>query len=141
MAAALVLLTAAALTGCTAGGGPAEAADVTRDAVDRDVRAAVRKAGLDPAKGKTTSVPNGIANPSYVDWTAVLATPQAQAALPKIGAELERLGWHADPDGAAPLSYEKSDWLLTGRSAAEADAATLAPGESLLTVAVTDFGG
>lgn len=143
VAAAAVLLAATALTGCTAGGGggPAEAEEVTRDTVARDVRAAILKAGLDPAKGKTTSVPNGIPHPSSVDWFAVLGTPQAQEALPKIGAELERLGWHADPEGAAPLSYEKSDWFLLGRSVTEADAVTLAPGESVLTVAVTDFGG
>ncbi|MFE6083767.1 hypothetical protein [Streptomyces virginiae] len=126
--------------GCTAGDAPSEAEAVTRDTVDRDVRAAVRKAGLDPAKGKTTSIPNGIAHPSAVDWFAVLDTPQAEQALPKIGAELERLGWHAEPVDTFPLSYEKSDRSLVGRSVTEADAVTLAPGESLLTVSVTDFG-
>ncbi|MFD6915528.1 hypothetical protein ACFWB2_32290 [Streptomyces virginiae] len=138
VAAAAILLASVPLGGCTAGDAPPEA--VTRDTVDRDVRAAVRKAGLDPAKGKTTSTPNGIAHPSAVDWFAVLDTPQAEQALPKIGAELERLGWHAEPVDTFPLSYEKSDWSLVGRSVTEADAVTLAPGESLLTVSVTDFG-
>lgn len=140
MAAAAILLAAVPLAGCTANDAQSKAEAVTRDTVDRDVRAAVRKAGLDPAKGKTTNVPNGVANPSMVDWIAVLGTPQAEQALPKIGAELERLGWRAEPVGTFPLSYEKSDWTLLGRSVTEADAVTLAPGESLLTVTVTDFG-
>ncbi|MFJ9076495.1 hypothetical protein ACIRO3_14725 [Streptomyces sp. NPDC102278] len=109
--------------------------------MDRELQAAIRKAGLDPAKGKTTGPSNGTPNPSFAGWAAVLATPDADRALPKIAAELERLGWHPDPDGSHPLSYEKSDWFLVGRSVAEADAVTLAPGESLLTLAATDFDG
>lgn len=140
VAAAAILLASVPLAGCTTGDAPSEAGAVTRDTVDRDVRAAVRKAGLDPAKGRTTSAPNGVPHPSAVDWFMVLDTPQAEQALPKIGAELERLGWHAEPLDTFPLSYEKSDWSLVGRSVTEADAITLAPGESLLTVSVTDFG-
>ncbi|MGW6833586.1 hypothetical protein ACWGCI_09260 [Streptomyces sp. NPDC054949] len=136
-----ILLAVAPLAGCTADGSASQAQDVDRSTVDRELQAAIRKAGLDPAKGKTTGVPNGIPNPSSAGWVAVLATPEAERALPKIAAELERLGWHPDPDGSHPLSYEKSDWSLVGRSAAEADAVTLAPGESLLTLAATDFGG
>lgn len=136
-----ILLVAAPLAGCTADGSGSQAQDVDRSTVERELQAAIRKAGLDPAKGKTTGVPNGIPNPSSAGWVAVLATPEAERALPKIAAELERLGWHPDPDGSHPLSYEKSDWFLVGRSAAEADAVTLAPGESLLTLAATDFGG
>ncbi|MFF3430333.1 hypothetical protein [Streptomyces sp. NPDC002602] len=105
-----------------------------------DIRAAVRKAGLEPETGKTTSEPNGVKNASYVDWMAVLETQQAEQALPKMGAELERLGWRRDTETDAPLSYEKADWILLGRSVTQADAVRLAPGESLLTVTVTDFG-
>ncbi|MEU9420464.1 hypothetical protein [Streptomyces sp. NPDC051000] len=136
-----ILLAVAPLAGCTADGSGSQAQDVDRSTVDRELQAAIRKAGLDPAKGKTTGLPTGTPNPSSAGWAAVLATPDADRALPKIAAELERLGWHPDPDGSHPLSYEKSDWFLVGRSVAEADAVTLAPGESLLTLAATDFGG
>ncbi|MFE9481884.1 hypothetical protein ACFYNM_25155 [Streptomyces spororaveus] len=139
-AAAAMLLASVPLTGCAAGEQGAKAEAVTRDTVDRDIRAAVRKAGLDPAKGKTTTVPNGIPHPSAVDWIAVLGTAEAEAALPRIGAELERRGWHAEPVGDVPLSYEKSDWILGGRSTNEPGLFTLAPGESVLNLSVTYFG-
>ncbi|WP_162688884.1 MULTISPECIES: hypothetical protein [unclassified Streptomyces] len=137
-----ILLAAAPLSGCTADDSDSDsrAQDVDRNTVDRELQAAIRKAGLDPAKGKTTGVPNGVPNPSSAGWVAVLATPEAERALPKIAAELERLGWHPDPDGSHPLSYEKSDWFLLGRNVTEADAVTLKPGESLLTLTATDFG-
>ncbi|MFZ3472118.1 hypothetical protein ACODT3_15815 [Streptomyces sp. 4.24] len=149
-----ILLAAAPLSGCSAddsgagagagsgsgSGSGSQAQDVDRNTVDRELQAAIRKAGLDPAKGKDTGVPNGVPNPSSAGWTAVLATPEAERALPKIAAELERLGWHPDPDGSHPLSYEKSDWFLLGRNVTEADAVTLKPGETLLTLTATDFG-
>ncbi|MCX4545831.1 hypothetical protein [Streptomyces sp. NBC_01565] len=148
-AVAVVLAVSAslALGGCTANGSGSaptastKAAALTRDGVDEDVRTAIRKAGLDPAKGKTTAVPNGVENPSTVDWIAVLDTQRAEQAVPKIGKELERLGWQPDPTGGAPLGYEKADWVLMGRSVTETDMTTLQQGESLLSIVVTDLGG
>ncbi|MGI5447517.1 hypothetical protein ACQEVM_17370 [Streptomyces sp. CA-243310] len=147
IALAATLLAPVSVAGCAVSdevpqhGSSASPLAVSRDTVAEDIRAAVRKAGLEPGRGKTTSEPNGVKNASYVDWIAVLETRQAEQALPKMGAELERLGWRRDTEVDAPLSYEKADWILLGRSVTQTDGARLAPGESLLTVAVTDFGG
>lgn len=112
------------------------AAPVSRDTVDQEVGAALRAAGLDPAKGKSTAEANGKKNASLVDWTAVLAGSQADWALPRIGAQLEHLGWRT----TAPLSYEKADWVLVVGSTKQSDTVTLRSGESLLTVNVTYLG-
>ncbi|MFB7467914.1 hypothetical protein ACFCZ1_31230 [Streptomyces sp. NPDC056224] len=115
-------------------------APLTRDAVDGEVRAALRTAGVDPAKGKATSEATGRKNPSQVDWTAVLTTQQAEFALPRIGEQLEHLGWKSHPVGTETLSYEKTDWVLLVGSVKQADGVVLRPNESLLTVNVTYLG-
>ncbi|MFE9633699.1 hypothetical protein [Streptomyces sp. NPDC006463] len=115
-------------------------APLTRDAVDGEVRAALRTAGLDPAKGKATSETTGRKNPSQVDWTAVVTTQQAEFALPRIGEQLQHLGWQPHPVGTATLSYEKTDWVLLVGSVKQADGVALRQNESLLTVNVTYLG-
>ncbi|MFD9355568.1 hypothetical protein [Streptomyces sp. NPDC060031] len=159
---ALAASAALALTGCSAdtpAGKPAAAkaaatttpppkptpnntgAPLTRDAVDGEVRSALRTAGLDPEKGKaTTAGASGTKNASLVDWTAILSTQQADWALPRFGQQLEHLGWKSHPVGTATLSYEKTDWVLLVGSVKQADGVTLRTGESLLTVNVTYLG-
>ncbi|MFG2986108.1 hypothetical protein ACGFYQ_33485 [Streptomyces sp. NPDC048258] len=163
---ALAASAALALAGCTAAAdtaaGPAAApvaastapasppakatpkstgAPLGRDAVDGEVRAALRAAGIDPAKGKSTAETTGRKNPSLVDWTAVLPTQQADFALPRIGEQLQHLGWQPHSVGStATLSYEKTDWVLLVGSAKQADGVALRQGESLLTVNVTYLG-
>ncbi|MEU9304664.1 hypothetical protein [Streptomyces sp. NPDC048269] len=159
---ALAASAALALAGCTAASesaGPGAAASAApasppakptprstgaplgRDAVDGEVRSALRAAGIDPAKGRTTAETTGRKAPSLVDWTAALPTQQADAALPKIGEQLQGLGWQPHPaGGTATLTYEKTDWVLLVGSVKQADGLTLRQGESLLTVNATYLG-
>ncbi|MET9882294.1 hypothetical protein ABZZ20_03880 [Streptomyces sp. NPDC006430] len=115
-------------------------APIGRDVVDEEVKAALRSAGLDPVKGKTTAEANGKKNASLVDWTAIVTTQQAEWALPRIGAQLEHLGWRPDPVAAGTLSYDKTDWVLLVGTVKQAEGVTLRSTESLLTVNVTYLG-
>ncbi|KOY53517.1 hypothetical protein ADK59_35250 [Streptomyces sp. XY332] len=84
--------------------------------MDGDLRRALSKAGLDPAKGMTTSERNGVKSPGMVDWIAVVKTAEAEQALPKMGAELERAGWKPAQVEGNVLTYRKSGWSLLASS-------------------------
>ncbi|MFG2622568.1 hypothetical protein ACGFXC_33635 [Streptomyces sp. NPDC048507] len=83
-----------------------------RDVVDGDVRKAIVEAGLDPAKGMTTTTRNGRKRPDAVDWLAVVSTAEAGQVLPKTGAALERAGWKPDRVEGTLLTYRKAGWSL-----------------------------
>ncbi|MFJ6794696.1 hypothetical protein [Streptomyces sp. NPDC091268] len=132
---------AAATAAAPKAGQNGKGAPLTRDAVDEEVRSALRTAGLDPEKGKATNAEAaGTKNASLVDWTAVVSTQQADWALPRFGQQLEHLGWTSHPVGTSTLSYEKTDWVLLVGSVKQADGIVLRTGESLLTVNVTYLG-
>ncbi|THA29037.1 hypothetical protein [Streptomyces sp. A1547] len=84
--------------------------------MDEDSRKALAKAGLDPAKGMTTSERNGVKRPDMVDWIAVVKSAEAEQALPKMGAELERAGWKPARVEGNILTYRKSGWSLLASS-------------------------
>ncbi|MFD3719960.1 hypothetical protein [Streptomyces sp. NPDC058674] len=119
----------------------ADTALLARDTVDEEVRSALRTAGLDPAKGKSTAEAKGTKNPNLVDWTAVLPSTQADFALPRIGAQLEHLGWRPHSGGTATLSFEKAGWVLLVGSVKQSTGVPLRSTESLLTVNATYLGG
>ncbi|MER7466808.1 hypothetical protein [Streptomyces sp. NPDC097981] len=87
--------------------------------MDGDFRKALTKAGLDPAKGMTTSTPNGVKRPDMLDWIAVVTSGEAEQALPKMGAESERAGWKPARVEGNVLTYRKSGWSLLASSLAD----------------------
>ncbi|MCX4632732.1 hypothetical protein OG755_40005 [Streptomyces sp. NBC_01443] len=140
MATALAVAAVLALAGCSSSGGeagpkpagpgsssgsgsgagkadPGKGGSVLgRDAVDGDLRKALTMAGLDPAKGMTTSERNGVKRPDMVDWFAVVKSAEAEQALPKMGAELERAGWKPAQVEGNVLTYRKSGWSMLASS-------------------------
>ncbi|MET8752506.1 hypothetical protein ABZW32_20765 [Streptomyces sp. NPDC004667] len=140
---------ALALAGCTADqqGGAAKpsapsrsstaaAGAFTRDTVEREVREAVRRAGIDPERGRTTTTRDGRKHPTMVDWAVAVDTGEADRSLPAIGAELERLGWRRQPRDGGLLGYEKSDWHLLATVTGKEKLAELHDGDSMLSLVV-----
>ncbi|KOU24667.1 hypothetical protein ADK52_13695 [Streptomyces sp. WM6372] len=109
---------------------------IGRHAVDDQVKAALRLAGLDPDQGKGSGDTSKTKNESVVDWTAVTTTQRAEAALPRLDEQLKRLGWRE----TAPQSYEKTDWVLLIGSTKQSSTVNLKPGESQITVNGTYLG-
>ncbi|MEU5807603.1 hypothetical protein [Streptomyces sp. NPDC047718] len=149
-AASTALAPARVLTGCMgadAAGGAKPSSTSTRKAASDDrgtagaeIRALVRAAGLDPAQGRTASAPNGVENPSQVDWPAVLDTPRAERSVLAVRAEAERRGWHPEPLGEGKVVCGKSGWMLMAGSSATADVVVLRDGGSLLAALADDWG-
>ncbi|MFD7257089.1 hypothetical protein [Streptomyces sp. NPDC059874] len=147
--ATMTLALALALAGCTApvddatasstASASASTSPVTRDTVDKELRAAIQQAGLDPAKGMTTAERNGKKHPGLVDWIATIPTAEAEQALPKIGAELERNGWKAEPPIDSVLRYKKSGWRLLASSFGSSKMPTLAEGSSMVQLNASDL--
>ncbi|MET9959948.1 hypothetical protein ABZ128_12945 [Streptomyces sp. NPDC006326] len=103
-------------TGSQKAGQEKGSAVLDRDAVDGDLRNALTKAGLDPANGLSTSARNGVKRPDMVDWFAVVKSAEAEQALPKMGAELERAGWKPARVEGNILTYRKSGWSMLASS-------------------------
>ncbi|MEU3724684.1 hypothetical protein [Streptomyces sp. NPDC031705] len=145
----LVLIAAIILTGCgpagTGGGSPVKAssspastaAAPTRDSVEADVVAALRKAGIDPATGRSTPVRNGMKRPDMFDWFATVKTPAAQTAWTTAGAELERLGWVRRRDEGTLVQYKKGDWSLLSAVMGPDALSALQEGDSVLSFTAT----
>ncbi|RSS53687.1 hypothetical protein EF912_17485 [Streptomyces sp. WAC07061] len=149
-----VCAAAAVLTGCGSGGegkddsparasssASAPAATATRDSVEADIVAALRKAGVDPAVGKSTPVRNGAKRPDAFDWMGVLRAPDAEPARVAAGAELERLGWRKVSERGTVHRYEKGEWsLLAGAMGAER-LPSLPEGTGMLSFTATKLDG
>ncbi|MFE1556087.1 hypothetical protein ACFW6V_14055 [Streptomyces sp. NPDC058734] len=148
-----VLAAAAVLTGC----GPAEpqdgspagasashaprAAAATRDSVEADIVAALRKAGIDPAAGGTTPVRGGAKRPDMFDWIGVLKAPEADPARVAAGAELERLGWRKVSERGGVHRYEKGEWRLLSAAMGAEELPSLQEGTGALSFTATKLDG
>ncbi|MGE7386918.1 hypothetical protein ACQKM2_15695 [Streptomyces sp. NPDC004126] len=146
-----VLAAAAVLTGCGSGeaedGSPArasasaprtpQAASATRDSVEADIVAAIRKAGVDPAVGKTTPVRNGAKRPDMFDWIGVLKAPEAEPARVAADAELERRGWRKVSESGTVHRYKKGDWNLLSAAMGAQELPTLQEGTGALSFTAT----
>ncbi|MFJ3876785.1 hypothetical protein ACIPW5_04930 [Streptomyces sp. NPDC090077] len=150
-----VLTAAAVLTGCgsagpkddsPAGAAPSAsaphtppAAGATRDTVEADVVAALRKAGIDPSSGGSTTTRNGTKRPDMFDWMGTVKTPEAGPALAAVGPELERLGWQKVPASDSVLRYQKGDWKLLLAAMGSDAISALQEGDSMISLTVTKF--
>lgn len=112
-------------------------AGATRDSVEADIVAAIRKAGIDPAAGKSTPVRGGAKRPDMFDWLAVLKTPEAEPYLTAARAELERLGWQRVPTKSGVVRHLKGDWSLLSSSLGSEALPSLPEGTSTLSFVAT----
>ncbi|WP_284581953.1 hypothetical protein [Streptomyces sp. 2P-4] len=122
--------------------GATSGSPIDQVAVDGDLRKALAAAGLDHAQAMTTSERGGVKDPDRVNWYGTAKSADAEKALPKIGAALERAGWKQDGERTAAdfLSYRKSDWRMVVSRIPGADLQSVSADSSMVQLLASRHG-